>query len=378
MRRPRLTPALPLGLIAATLVAILVLGFTETGIERSVKSSLGYEGGGCRPQTNAASPWEPGPPLMRPRDEPRVTAVDGQIYLFGGAVAIKPLEGGGAAVEEIASTTRFDPRTRRYRALAPMPEPGNHIGLAVHEGSVYVLGGFAAAIDEPAKRRFSRYVVAEDRWEELPPLPIGVGAMAVGVIEDRIILAGGWTGQRELSRVDAYDLETGSWSRLADMPTARQHVGAAVLDGKLYVLGGRDGRSDAIDVAERYDPRTDRWETLPPLPKAAGGLESVTIGGTVVTIGGGDDRGGTVTGAVQRFDPRSARWDRLPDLRTPRHGHGATYAAGRMWVFGGSPCAYYAASDLVESLPAPIRTAMRRRRRVTSDGEGGIRTLGRG
>lgn len=353
MGRLRLAIALPLGLIGAALAVIPIAGLTETDLERSVKEALGYEGGGCQPMTNAASPWRPGPPLMRPRDEPRVAVVDGQVYLIGGVVGIEPLESGGAVVEEIALTTRFDPATGRYHALTPMPEPGNHIGLAVHEGSIYVLGGFAPALDRPAKRRFSRYVVAADRWEELPPMPVGRGAMAVGVIDGRIILAGGATGQRELSRVDAYDLKTGRWSRLADMPTARQHVGAATVDGKLYVLGGRDGRSDAIDVAERHDPRTDRWETLPSMPQATGGLDTVTIGGTVVAIGGGNDRAGTVTGAVQRFDPGSDRWERLPDLRTPRHGHGAAYAGGRLWVFGGSPCAYYAASDLVESLPEP-------------------------
>jgi streptogramin lyase len=72
-----------------------------------------------------------------------------------------------------------------------------------------------------------------------------------------------------------------------------------------------------------------------------------------VAIGGGNDEAGTVTGAVQAFDPKRGEWTRWPDLRTPRHGHGAEVADGRIWVFGGSACAYFNATERVESLPIP-------------------------
>ena len=39
----------------------------------------------------------------------------------------------------------------------------------------------------------------------------------------------------------------------------------------------------------------------------------------------------------------------LPPMRTKRHGMAAAIAAGRLYTFGGSPCARFAASDIVES-----------------------------
>jgi len=36
-------------------------------------------------------------------------------------------------------------------------------------------------------------------------------------------------------------------------------------------------------------------------------------------------------------------------MRTERHGTAAAQGGGRLWIFGGSPCAKFAASDVVES-----------------------------
>jgi hypothetical protein len=40
-------------------------------------------------------------------------------------------------------------------------------------------------------------------------------------------------------------------------------------------------------------------------------------------------------------------------LRIARHGHGAAFIADRIWVFGGSDCAYYHSTDSVEWLRFP-------------------------
>ena len=104
------------------------------------------------------------------------------------------------------------------------------------------------------------------------------------------------------------------------MPAAREHVGGTVLDGRLYVLGGRDARTDALGTATRFDPASGKWEALPPLRVAAERLEAVNEDGAGPALGGGDDRGGTATGAVQRFDPSEDRWRVVSRMRTPRHG----------------------------------------------------------
>jgi hypothetical protein len=123
-----------------------------------------------------------------------------------------------------------------------------------------------------------------------------------------------------------------------------------VLGGKLYVLGGRTPDALAVDTAERYDPVAERWEDLPPMPVAVGGLGAAAAAGRVFAVGGGNDAAGTVTGAVQEWSPQREGWKLLTGMRTPRHGEEVAATQDTIWAIGGSPCAYFDASHIVESL----------------------------
>ena len=54
------------------------------------------------------------------------------------------------------------------------------------------------------------------------------------------------------------------------MGTSRSTVGVAVLDGKLYAVGGRDGCS-CLNSAEAYDPHTNKWTFVSSMIHRRGG-----------------------------------------------------------------------------------------------------------
>jgi hypothetical protein len=348
---------IPVGLIGLLLIGLPVAAFTETGVEHDLKKALGMDLGECKPMTNLASQWSEGPELEFKRDEPRIGVIDGKAYLVGGVTEVVHSPGERLLLTPSDHLTRFDPRTETYTELAPIPHPLNHVGVVVYRGDLYVLGGYGQRVDAHTTKHFYRYDPDTDRWSRMPDLPDPRSAMAVGVIGHTLIMAGGARDRVPTSDTFAFDFRTRRWSRLPNMHSRREHVGDAVADGKLYVLGGRAPESLAVDTAERFDLATDSWETLPPMPVPAGGLAAVAVGDRVIAIGGGNDEAATVTGAVQEFDPKSDEWSLLPSLRTPRHGHGATVLGDKIWVFGGSDCAYFADTDLVEwlRLPSSIR-----------------------
>ena len=71
------------------------------------------------------------------------------------------------------------------------------------------------------------------------------------------------------------------------MPTAREHLTSAVVNGKYYVFGGRsNGMSYNVDANEAYDPATDKWTTLKPMPSKRGGLASAAVNGSIYVFGG--------------------------------------------------------------------------------------------
>lgn len=342
--------AIPIVLVAVVLVALPAVALTESGLEKDVKEAVGLDPDACQGPTNLASPWSEGPSLAFKRDEPRAAVIGDHAYLVGGAISLLEEEDGELLVEPSDSLTRFDPQTGTYTELAPMPRPLNHVGVVAYRGDLYVLGGYGRKVTSNTSKDFYRYDPETDRWSRLADLPRPRAAMALGVIGDRLYVAGGARDRIPLDETYSYDFRSGRWTRLASMQSRREHVGEAVLDGKLYVLGGRAPGSLAVNTAERFDPAANRWERLPPMPVPSGGLAAVEEGGKVIALAGGNDEAGTVTGAVQEFDPKSSEWTRLPDLRTPRHGHGATIVDDRIWIFGGSDCAYFNATDKVESL----------------------------
>lgn len=358
MKPSRKKILLPLGIIAVVLIALPILALTESGVETDVKDALGLVDR-CIPDEADSSGWRGEPDLLYDRDEPRAVAVDGQIYIAGGQSELldygEPSDIPGVKerveVKLVDALTRFDPASGTYTELAPMPVPVNHQSMITYRGDVYSVGGHGRFLfGGSPKRAFQRYDPDTDEWSMMPPMPTARGAAGAGVIGDRLYVVGGQGENGEiLPTLEIYDFETGKWSSGPDMPSRREHVGAAVAGGKLYVLGGRTEDSDAVATAQRYDPETQEWEEVTPLPLPSGGLEALAFHGMPMAVGGGNDRAGTVTAAVQRFDPDSGEWSELPRMRVARHGFAGAIVDGRLYVFGGSLCAGFSASDSADS-----------------------------
>ena len=138
---------------------------------------------------------------------------------------------------------------------------------------------------------------------------------------------------------------TKRWLALANAPTPRNSAASAVIDGKIYVVGGRkfiknaDGTTRQVNVAnlEVYDPRRDRWETRSPLPLARGGLAGTSRFGKLYIFGGEQwVPEQKVFAESWVYNPNIDAWSALPPLPTPRHGLGASAVANRIFVFGGA------------------------------------------
>ena len=56
-----------------------------------------------------------------------------------------------------------------------------------------------------------------------------------------------------------------SWIAKAPMPTPRGGLGVAVVDGKIYAIGG-DASGKLVGTNEEYNPVTDTWTTKAPMP----------------------------------------------------------------------------------------------------------------
>ncbi len=88
--------------------------------------------------------------------------------------------------------------------------------------------------------------------------------MACGVINNEIYVAGGTTGTNMLTNLYIYNIATNSWTSGAPMLAGASFPGGAVVDGKLWVIGGGDPLLGvSLDNTQIYDPGTSSWSNGP-------------------------------------------------------------------------------------------------------------------
>jgi len=77
--------------------------------------------------------------------------------------------------------------------------------------------------------------------------------------------------------IEIYDLRKDSWSQVANMNGRRLQFGIGVIDGLLFVVGGRDGLK-TLNTVECFDPKKKQWTMMTSMGTHRHGLgESLTF-----------------------------------------------------------------------------------------------------
>ena len=104
--------------------------------------------------------------------------------------------------------------------------------------------------------------------------------------------------------VERYDPRTNSWGFVAPLPQRVTLMGAATLQGLLYVAGGIAFSSEhggrRCDTAQRYNPSTNSWTVVAPLKRRKSSVCLVSDTHYLYCIGGLADDG--FLSDVDRYD----------------------------------------------------------------------------
>lgn len=279
--------------------------------------------------------WSLGAAMPLARSEHSIAEVDGKIWVVGGYPP-------GRLPSNLVQI--YDPATNRWSLGPPLPQPIHHTHLAAVGGKVYVLGGEIEGASTGKPEVFVANVWMHDPtvggWVARAPMPTARSGGGKAVIDGKIYVAGGRPPGGHAFEV--YDPATDRWEKLPDMPTQRNHLAMVALDGKVIVAGGRFGPGafgERTDVVEIYDPATRRWTRGAPLPAPVGGITGAAHAGCMFVFGGEGERSDVLglTPTAFGYDPRADRWTRLPDLPIPVHGlKGSAVIGGRIFLPGGA------------------------------------------
>ncbi len=283
-----------------------------------------------------AGTWSMAAPLPVARSEMKAATVDGMIYLIGGAWD-EVTEPERVTNHTTGFTTEYDPLTDRWRERARSPEGLTHQAVAVLDGKIYVVGGFASSQHTLSSAGVYSYDPATDHWQTLAPLSGPQGGGVLAAVDGMLHAIGGRVmGDETFGTHSVYNPATNSWHSAAPLPTARDHAGVFVVDGKIHLIGGRLGPNPSnIDLHDIYDPATDSWTSAAPMPTPRSSSAFVEYRG-MLFYAGGECRDRTTYDEVEAYDTSGDRWLTFPALPVPRHAFTAAVAADKLFFFGGS------------------------------------------
>jgi L-ascorbate metabolism protein UlaG (beta-lactamase superfamily) len=127
------------------------------------------------------------------------------------------------------------------------------------------------------------------QWKELPPLPTPRHDLALVAVDGRLFAISG-AGDRTTDAVEAYAPQEQHWHADSAIPRKRGWFGNALLNGRIWCIGGVGADGRYLPTVEIYDPPSDTWHNATALPKGKAWLGAAVLNNRVLIAGGA--RGG--------------------------------------------------------------------------------------
>ncbi len=196
--------------------------------------------------------WGRGPDMPTPRLALTSQAINGTIYVLGGANHY-PNPIFGAEHEWYSVNEAYDIESGTWQKKAPMPTPRDHVQSTVNDGKIYVIGGRQTSLKTTVGVN-EVYDPISDKWEILEPLPTPRGGLGVTSMNGTIFVLGGVAKENlNLDEVEQYVPNQG-WVTHPPMPVALQGFGLVNVAEKIYVFGGLGDHGLTPINVSFYDP----------------------------------------------------------------------------------------------------------------------------
>ena len=207
--------------------------------------------------------------------------------------------------EDLSTADAYDPQSDSWHPLANMATRRANLAAAAAGGKIYAIGGSGTA-----------------------------GELAIHQ-----------SNAGELATVEAFDPQLGTWAEVASMSVGRCLHAVAVVDGKIYVIGGLGSFGLPIGQSEVYDPQANSWQLSAIMPHPRYMHAAAVMDGKIYVSGGRAPDGTDWTSTFTVFDPQANTWTELASMGTARAGHISAAIGGKLYVFGGETVDGHTSSD---------------------------------
>ncbi|HOU20836.1 MAG: redoxin domain-containing protein [Kiritimatiellae bacterium] len=234
------------------------------------------------------------PATIRPRRFFAGAAGGGKIYIVGGLM----LDDSQDDIIMTASCEEYDPATGTIRALPDLPVAVSRAGAAVVGNRLVVIGG-AQGEEEPRFKIVQIYDIETETWTRGADLPV---AREGQVFESggKIYAPGGYDGTTALRDFQVYDPAEDKWSELPKLPVKTSAYHGCVLDGQLYLFGDYE----ELDRTVVCDLEKKKWARIDLGYKPARHAALAQLGEDIFVVGGNVQSTSPYLARIQRFSAK--------------------------------------------------------------------------
>ena len=287
---------------------------------------------------NVTSPdicqWNPLADSDLEKIEAQSAKIGDKLYVFAGFLGGLQITGATEIYDTISNTWSYG---------APMPEPLTHAGIAKVGTDIWIIGGFIGSNPGVATDKVQIYNTVSDSWSYGPDLPAARASGASAFNNGKVHFFGGLMPDRQTDVGEHYIFDTNNpglgWIAAAQLPDPRNHLGGASFNSLVYAIGGQFGHDVSVDdqkFLDVYNPATDSWTRLADLPAKRSHFEPGTIvhNGKIIIVGGRNGES-FFYNTITEYDPITDIWSELCELPENLLAPGAKVFGDRLIVVNG-------------------------------------------
>jgi N-acetylneuraminic acid mutarotase len=277
-----------------------------------------------------SAPWVTRGSMPTPRKQLAAGVVNGLLFAVGG------MNGVGAVLTTVQA---YNASTNAWTTKASLPAARWRTnGAATINNLMYVAGGIDGTTPGHTKTLYA-YNAGSNTWSVKASMPVVGGCGGSGAIAGVLyVLIGCDPTTKPTSGAKGillrYDPVANTWSTRTSTPGPHQFPAVAVLGGKLYVVGGKNGTGIPTTVVHVYSPSTNTWSTKTPLPSARYSSTAQVVAGKLYIVGG-NDAVGAFTNTVYVYDPATNTWNTKATMPTARASLVSGNINGVLYSIGG-------------------------------------------
>jgi len=179
----------------------------------------------------------------------------------------------------------------KWEELSPLPVCRNAHTAVLFDGSVYVGGGSKgiSANDYQDCYRLDIYNLTTNQWSS-SPITMPYCWFAMTVLDDKLVTAGGESKNGEIVK-KVLVLNAGQWKDYSEMPTAKSDASAVGYHSMLILVGGGikvKGKWTRVSTTELLDTTNGCWYTCNNLPSPHQQLKAAIMNDKLYLLGGTD------------------------------------------------------------------------------------------